>query len=48
MRTLALIVSVIIVLSICGCAEKTPAQKMQDDMNRAGKQLNKDISNVLK
>lgn len=35
----------VLALSISGCAQKTASEQLKDDMNKAAKNMNKDLKN---
>lgn len=48
MKKSALLVLAVFVatLSASGCAKKTATEQLQDDMNKAAKQMKKDVNNL--
>ena len=48
MRRITVLIVCLMMLSIAGCAKKTATEQMQEDLNRAGKQLNQDVNKVFK
>ncbi len=48
MRTLALVVALVMILSVTGCAKKTASEQLADDAKKAANQLNKDVKNLFK
>ena len=49
MKKLVWLVAVLAVsASVIGCAQKTASEKLRDDMNKAGKQMEKDTKTLFK
>jgi outer membrane lipoprotein SlyB len=48
MRFLALVLAVVMMLSVAGCAKKTASEQLADDAKRAADQINRDVKNLFK
>ena len=48
MKSLVIILSCVMMLSVAGCAKKSATEQLQSDLNKAGDQLNKDVNKILK
>lgn len=48
MRILTIFLVCIMMLSVTGCAKKSPSEQLADDAKKAANQLNKDVKNLFK
>ena len=48
MRAIAIALAFVMMLSVAGCAKKSPSEQLAADADRAAKQLNKDVKNIFK
>lgn len=43
-----MVIAFVMMLSVSGCAQKSPSEKLADDAKRAANQMNKDIKDMFK
>ncbi len=46
MKTLVIVMACVLMFAASGCAQKSASEQLKSDMDKAGKQLNKDMKNL--
>lgn len=47
-KSMALLLMLVLSLSVVGCAKKTASEQLRDDMEKAAKQVDKEVKGFLK
>lgn len=48
MRAIAMVLALVMMISVSGCAKKTASEQLAADAEKAANQLNKDVKNLFK
>jgi predicted small lipoprotein YifL len=47
-KAVAMMLAFVLMLSVAGCAKKTPSEQLAADAKKAANQMNKDVNNLFK